>query len=388
MNCVRTVRYIVKCNNTLSDVIIPERGLRQGYLLSPYLFLFCVEALSRMLLHVQDNNVLRGIRASINGLRINHLFLQTMPLFLINSWTKRLLSFGGKEIFIQAILWSLPTYAMSIFLAPKGVVKYMQTNISRVWWSGKDRGRFWTMISWKKLCHLKANTLKDGFGWQVGYGDRINIRTDNWGLEGLNGEAIKSNLLNHNEYSVRELWHVENRSWNTCRVRELYGQDLGEKICNLPIGDENHNDRMVWFHNSLREYTLKSAYSWLLLKQIGFGPHRFFWRAIWKLDTLPNICVFTWRVGNEILPTNIKIASIHRGFGQACPRCGTEYETLVHSLKDCPSSRATLMFSGLDSSIISKEYDRCIDWLEDMLRILDKKSNGGFYDHPVELLEQ
>ncbi|KAH1033458.1 hypothetical protein J1N35_045632 [Gossypium stocksii] len=74
----------------------------------------------------------------------------------INSWTKRLLSFGGKEIFIKAILQSLPTYAMSVFLAPKGVIEDMKTNISRVWWSGKDRGRFWTMLSWKKLCHPKV----------------------------------------------------------------------------------------------------------------------------------------------------------------------------------------------------------------------------------------
>ncbi|MBA0760169.1 hypothetical protein Gotri_022932, partial [Gossypium trilobum] len=168
------------------------------------------------------------------------------------------------------------------------------------------------------------------------------------GLEGLNREVIKSNLLNHNEYNVRELWHVESRSWNTYRVCEFYGQ---EKICNLPIEDENQNDRM----------------------QIGFGPHRFFWRAIWKLDTLPKIRVFIWRVGNEILPTNVKIASVRRGFGQACPRCGTDYETLVHALKDYQISRATLMFGGLDSSIIFKEYDRCINWLEDMAIMLSKE---------------
>ncbi|KAH1082472.1 hypothetical protein J1N35_022233 [Gossypium stocksii] len=60
MNCVRTMHYIFKCNNTLFDVIIPERGLRQGDPLSPYLFLFCMEALSKFLLNAQDN-VLRGI---------------------------------------------------------------------------------------------------------------------------------------------------------------------------------------------------------------------------------------------------------------------------------------------------------------------------------------
>ncbi|MBA0793080.1 hypothetical protein Gohar_017512, partial [Gossypium harknessii] len=219
---------------------------------------------------------------------------------------------------------------------------------------------------------VAAEALKEGFGWQVGCGDRINIRTDNWGMEGLNGGAVKSNLLNPNEYRVKDPWLDESRSWNTFRVRELYGQDLGDKICNLPIGDENHNDIMVRFHNSLGSFTSKSAYSWLLSKQMGFGPHRFLWKALWKLDNIPKILVFTWRVGHEILPTNVKIASVQRGFGQECPRCGAEYETLIHALKDCPTSRAILSIAGLDNSIISKDYKCCIDCMEDMMRVLDR----------------
>ncbi|MBA0837909.1 hypothetical protein Goarm_010022 [Gossypium armourianum] len=89
-----------------------------------------------------------------------------------------------------------------------------------------------------------------------------------------------------------------------------------------------------------------SAYSWLLLKEIGYGPHRFFWKVIWKLDTLPKIRVFTWRVGHEILPTNSKIATIRQGFDKGCPRCGAETETLLHVLKDCPTSRAVLSIGG------------------------------------------
>ncbi|MBA0786095.1 hypothetical protein Gotri_000163 [Gossypium trilobum] len=173
-------------------------------------------------------------------------------------------------------------------------------------------------------------------------GDSINIRTDNLGLEGLNGVAVNSNLLNPNESSVKDLWLDDSRRWNNVRVRELYGQDLGDKICNSPIGEECQCDRVVWFHNPLGSFTSKSTYSWLLLKQMGFGPHRFLWKAIWKLDTIPKIWVFTWWVGHEILPTNVEIASIGRGFGQECPRCGAEYETLIHTLKDSPTSRAIL----------------------------------------------
>ena len=49
MECVTTVRYSVRFNGVLLDTFRPTRGLRQGDLLSPYLFLFVADGLSRVL---------------------------------------------------------------------------------------------------------------------------------------------------------------------------------------------------------------------------------------------------------------------------------------------------------------------------------------------------
>ncbi|KAL1066500.1 hypothetical protein V6Z11_D12G066400 [Gossypium hirsutum] len=78
-------------------------------------------------------------------------------------------------------------------------------------------------------------------------------------------------------------------------------------------------------------------------------------------------------MGHEILPTNSHIATIRQGFDKGCPRCGVETKTLLHALKDCPTSRAVLSIGGWSRSFISKKYDHCIDWLEDLMRILDKR---------------
>ncbi|KAA3483070.1 reverse transcriptase [Gossypium australe] len=354
MGCVCSVKYLIKCNNMLSETIYPERGLRQGDPLSP------------------------GIRASVHGPRINHLFFaddallfvrnknselecfmhilknffymsgqeinfkKSMILFSpntpndmkcicnnilnmrivekldkylglplpigkrrreaftdiinrlscrINSWTKRLLSYGGKEIMIKAVLQSIPTYAMSIFLAPRGVLKEIQKKISRSWWSGKDRGKFWSVLSWKTLCHPKGmggiglrnmilfnialigrqvwrlinnkkslcfkvlsskyfpdgnifnskkvnrasftwssiatavDFLKNGFSWQVGKGEIINIKKDNWGMEDLNGSTMIPNMLSSNDINVKDLWMENARCWNVDKVQRLYGKD-------------------------------------------------------------------------------------------------------------------------------------------------------------------
>ncbi|MBA0856190.1 hypothetical protein Goshw_024487, partial [Gossypium schwendimanii] len=124
-------------------------------------------------------------------------------------------------------------------------------------------------FTWSSI-NEAAKVLKDGFGWQ----------------------------------------NDENKRWNKDRVHAIYGNFLGDRICNLLIGDKDQRDRVVWFHNHYGFYYSKSAYSWLILKQVGFGPHRFLWKAFWKLKTLPKIRVFIWQVGHEILLTNAKIASI------------------------------------------------------------------------------
>lgn len=49
LKCVYSVKYVVKCNGVLRNTFSPEKGLCQGDPLSPYVFLFCMEAFSRML---------------------------------------------------------------------------------------------------------------------------------------------------------------------------------------------------------------------------------------------------------------------------------------------------------------------------------------------------
>ncbi|KAA3467670.1 reverse transcriptase [Gossypium australe] len=73
MKCVSTVSYAVNINGNRGKNFRPNRGLRQGGPLSPYLFLICGEGLSTLIRLAVRERALKGIKASKRGLAISHL---------------------------------------------------------------------------------------------------------------------------------------------------------------------------------------------------------------------------------------------------------------------------------------------------------------------------
>lgn len=73
MSCVRFVSYSLLFNGQLAGSFIRHYGLRQGDPLSPYLFIFCSNVLSCMLIKLQDDKKIKGISFGNRGPAISHL---------------------------------------------------------------------------------------------------------------------------------------------------------------------------------------------------------------------------------------------------------------------------------------------------------------------------
>jgi hypothetical protein len=56
------MRYQIKVNDEVTEMITPERGLRQGNPLSPYLFLIRGAGFSAMLHQAKKEGKLKGIK--------------------------------------------------------------------------------------------------------------------------------------------------------------------------------------------------------------------------------------------------------------------------------------------------------------------------------------
>ena len=59
----------------------------------------------------------------------------------LKGWKEKLLSQVGREILIKAVIQVIPTYTMSCFKLPKGLITEIESLIRKFWWGYKGEQR-------------------------------------------------------------------------------------------------------------------------------------------------------------------------------------------------------------------------------------------------------
>lgn len=83
--CVRSVSYRLKINGELSETITPQRGLRQGDPLSPYLFLICANGFLSLLQHAEELELIQGVKLCPDAPSVSHLLFADDSLILLKA---------------------------------------------------------------------------------------------------------------------------------------------------------------------------------------------------------------------------------------------------------------------------------------------------------------
>lgn len=113
MTCVSTVSYSFLLNGMQFGSLKPARGLRQGDPLSPYFFLFYVEAFIQMIHHAVASNRLKGVRIAPSVPMISNLcFAEDTILFC------RASVLNSEEVLPKLILFSFGCVPYSLILSP------------------------------------------------------------------------------------------------------------------------------------------------------------------------------------------------------------------------------------------------------------------------------
>lgn len=117
MMCVGTATYSVVVNGELKGYFAGKRGLRQGDLLSPFLFVVCVELLSRVLGTVRNERDFR-YHPKCQRMQLNHVcFADDLMLFYRGDVESALCLKRKLEIFLAASGMSVNLLKSEIFLA-------------------------------------------------------------------------------------------------------------------------------------------------------------------------------------------------------------------------------------------------------------------------------
>lgn len=87
MDCITTPLFSIIINEVAKGLMQPQRGLRQGCPLSPYLFLMCAEVFSNLLICAERQSLIHGLRFDKN-VTISHLLFADDSLVFTRASTE------------------------------------------------------------------------------------------------------------------------------------------------------------------------------------------------------------------------------------------------------------------------------------------------------------
>ncbi|XP_026399135.1 uncharacterized protein LOC113294986 [Papaver somniferum] len=261
IQCVTTTSINVLINGSPCDQFVPTRGIRQGYPLSPYLFILAMKYLSRSLLAVEMKKDLTGIKVSRKAPPITHLlFADDILIFgqanMKDEKARRNFWWGHKSgEGIKFISWDSINVSKEMGgLGFRDLEIFNEALICKL---------VWKIITEQDLLWVQILSARCG--------TKINIWLDSWVI-GLDHPPIPAEgLVNTNAYTyVSDIFHEANR---------ILGMDVPA------IG----TDTLIWLPDRKGIFSVKSVYN-VLFRQTNFNagdtsvPSQV-WKSLWKVIT-------------------------------------------------------------------------------------------------------
>ncbi|XP_013660781.1 uncharacterized protein LOC106365824 [Brassica napus] len=407
MMCVTSVTFSVLINDQPFGLITPQRGIRQGDLLSPFLFVLCTEGVMdeerlkiQQILGIWNEggaSKYLGLPECFSGSKVE-LFssLKECTQGRVEGWSMRKLSQSGKEVLLKSVITFLPSSDVHIrkihwvawdklclpkylggigftdlecfnqALLPKQAWKLLTSPLSLL--SLFLKSRYFPLVDffsaslgerpsyvWKSLLFGRELLLK-GLMYRVGIGRKTRVWANRWlddPVEGLRAPWVKNITFDVN-LMVSDLIDSSSRNWNLAVLNDLFVPgDVSIITAKLPAVDRE--DFWVWRFNHSGNFTVKSAYWLATSTKVSVGRREAeslpflcpLKEQVWKVITAPKIRVFLWKCLSNALPVAELISERGMKVNMRCQLCGLEGESINHTLFECCVARQVWALSGM-----------------------------------------
>lgn len=161
------------------------------------------------------------------------------------------------------------------------------------------------------------------------------MRTDAWIL-GNHNQRIQSPIQDNSIQMVVDLIDPITRKWMEDVIHSTFDEEDSRRILAIPLPHVPHKDFQAWSGEETREYTVHSAYKWLLHNRHEIYtdgnsyPYTNLYKRLWNLDQPSKMNITTWRIINNFLPTYANLN--YRRFTSLtnCPQCHNGIEMVEH----------------------------------------------------------
>ncbi|XP_058776514.1 uncharacterized protein LOC131650817 [Vicia villosa] len=316
----------------------------------------------------------------------------------INSWRGRPVSKAGKEVMIKSVLQSIPSYVMSLFVLPDGIIQDIEIMLNAFWWGGSSNQSCIKWMAWDKFTGPKN---EGGLGFRdLKSFNLAMVAKRGWNLLSKPHSLVariytaryfprssffEANLGNNPSFVWRSIWqarrvlslgcrwsigdgrHIlvmgapwlrgcsegmlngpQRQEWNVPLIRELFDYDVGNAILQVPLIDDVIEDKWNWKEEQNGCYSVRTGYR-LWRKEVGSPFKRVVgdWSSLWNIKAPPRVKHLLWRICRDCLPTRVRLQNHHVPCTSICPFCELHMEDSWHVFFGCVVTNRCWQSAGL-----------------------------------------
>ncbi|XP_028114676.1 uncharacterized protein LOC114312615 [Camellia sinensis] len=327
---ITSSRLFVLVNGVPTGEFSPQRGLRQGDSLSPFLFNIVAEGLNILLSRALDMELIKGVKIGA-GLKINY--------------HKSVVSGVGVPVesmneFASVLNCKVKILPIKYLGLPLGAKPSRKTT----WRPILDKVTV-KLVGWKKEITLICREI-DPDKLKVGNGHRVKFWVDKW-CENISlkddfpllyrlvvnkGESFSA-MMERKVVTGDWLFQFrkERYDWESVEVTRLIGF---LEVC--PVLWSLLEDTLVWEASKTRRFTVESVYKFL---EGGFGRYSRTSKRVWVKYIPPRVQFFGWLAWKGRLKTAdflLRIGVLNANASTLYIMCKSVDESINHVLLSCP----------------------------------------------------